>query len=407
MTTGTVQRVAWVMSTVGSEFAIQLGKMLDAGRNIGEPKAYLGNRAVQWGHVDISAAGTVPLTPEDQARYRLRADDLLVCEGGEVGRAAIWQDELAECYYQKALHRLRAKRGFSPRLMMGFLEHWAETGEFDRYVTQTSIAHLPRESFLTMPLPVPPPDEQERIADVLNDLNTLIARLAALILKRTAIKEGMAQELLTGRTRLPGFTDAWTRLRLHDVANVDPESLPASTPPDAVLNYISLEDVSRGTILRSVAVAFVEAPSRARRVLRRNDVLFGTVRPNLQSHGLYAGGLSRPIASTGFAVIRAVPNNADPRFLLHFILSRLASTQIGRIIAGSNYPAVSGRDVGDLTIVLPSVDEQSAIADVLSDADAEIDLLKRRLAKAKSIKAGMAQQLLTGRIRLPDLEPVA
>lgn len=103
----------WECTTVGSEFDIQLGKMLDAEKNTGVPKPFLGNRAVQWGRIDLSDIGTVPLTPSDLQRFRLREGDLLVCEGGEAGRAAIWKGQLGECYYQKALHRLRPKRHYS------------------------------------------------------------------------------------------------------------------------------------------------------------------------------------------------------------------------------------------------------------------------------------------------------
>ena len=120
--------------------------MLDATKNAGEAKPYLGNRAVQWGRIDVSAAGLVPLSRSDVRRYRLNRGDLLVCEGGEVGRAAIWQDQLPECYFQKAIHRLRPTRGYNVRLMLAVLEYWASTGAFNNYVTQTSIAHLPREN---------------------------------------------------------------------------------------------------------------------------------------------------------------------------------------------------------------------------------------------------------------------
>lgn len=93
----------WDCTTVGAEFDIQLGKMLDAEKNTGVSKPFIGNRAIQWGRIDLSDIGTVPLTPSDLQRFRLWEGDLLVCEGGEVGRAAIWKNQLDECYYQKAL----------------------------------------------------------------------------------------------------------------------------------------------------------------------------------------------------------------------------------------------------------------------------------------------------------------
>lgn len=195
-------RGLWEISTVGGEFEIMLGKMLDAERNVGVSKPYVGNRAVQWGRIDITEVQTVPMSRGDMQRYRLQKGDLLVCEGGEVGRAAIWDGSLEECYYQKALHRLRPVQGFNPLLMAAFLRHWSERGVFANYVTQTSFAHLPREKFITMPLPVPSKHEQEAISAVLSDMDAEIAALEARRDKTRLLKQAMMQELLTGRTRL-------------------------------------------------------------------------------------------------------------------------------------------------------------------------------------------------------------
>lgn len=192
----------WGVSTVGREFEIKLGKMLDAERNIGVPKPFLGNRAVQWGRIDIRDLSTVPMSPSDIAAFGLRRGDLLVCEGGEVGRAAIWDAPIAECYYQKALHRLRPIADFDPRLMAAFLRLWADRGVLANYVTQTSIAHLPREKFLEITLPVPPPAEQAAIADLLSEMDAELTALEQRRDKTRALKQGMMQELLTGRIRL-------------------------------------------------------------------------------------------------------------------------------------------------------------------------------------------------------------
>src|SRR5215212_5797732 len=83
---------SWKVSTVGREFDVKLGKMLDAEKNIGIAKPYLGNRAVQWDRIDIRELRTVPMSRADLERYRLQKGGLLVCEGGEVGRAAIWDE---------------------------------------------------------------------------------------------------------------------------------------------------------------------------------------------------------------------------------------------------------------------------------------------------------------------------
>ncbi|MDP1896026.1 MAG: hypothetical protein Q8K87_18115, partial [Hydrogenophaga sp.] len=84
----------WTLSTVGAEFNVQLGKMLDAERNVGIEKPYLGNKAVQWGRVEVSETQTMRMSRADLEKFRLQSGDLLVCEGGEVGRAAIWDAPL-------------------------------------------------------------------------------------------------------------------------------------------------------------------------------------------------------------------------------------------------------------------------------------------------------------------------
>ncbi|HYU73364.1 MAG TPA: restriction endonuclease subunit S, partial [Ktedonobacteraceae bacterium] len=147
----------WEVSTVGAEFEVQLGKMLDAEKNTGLPKPYIGNKAVQWNRIDISDLQTIAMSRSDLERFRLCHGDLLVCEGGEIGRAAIWEAPIEECYYQKALHRLRPLRGFNPRLMLALLQYWTDHGKLADYVSQTSIAHLTREKFIEVPIPVPAP----------------------------------------------------------------------------------------------------------------------------------------------------------------------------------------------------------------------------------------------------------
>ncbi|MHB1241450.1 MAG: restriction endonuclease subunit S, partial [Gammaproteobacteria bacterium] len=195
----------WDVSSVGTEFTVQLGKMLDAAKNVGISKPYIGNRAVQWGRIDLEELATVPMAPSDMQRFRLRRGDLLVCEGGEIGRAAIWDDPIAECYYQKALHRLRPKCGYDIFLMMSFLQLWTSTNYLSNYVTQTSIAHLPKDKLEVVPLPRPAPTEQRAIAEALSDVDGLLVALDKLIAKKRAIKQAAMQQLLTGKTRLPGF----------------------------------------------------------------------------------------------------------------------------------------------------------------------------------------------------------
>src|SRR5689334_15142724 len=115
----------WTASTVRDEFEVQLGKRLDAAVNRGELRSCINNRGVRWGYVLVKEAIQAPLTTADIRELRLVAGDVLMCEGGEIGRAAVWNDELPEAYFLNTLHRLRSKGRYDPYLLVAFFERWA------------------------------------------------------------------------------------------------------------------------------------------------------------------------------------------------------------------------------------------------------------------------------------------
>lgn len=249
-------------------------------------------------------------------------------------------------------------------------------------------------------IPLPTLAEQEAIAGALSDADAWIESLEQLIAKKRQIKQGAMQELLTGQTRLPGFSGEWEAKRLGEVADIDPENLGSETKPDYAFNYISLEDVDCGTLRSHTEQVFHSAPSRARRKLRKNDVLISTVRPNLLSHLLFTLNGERWVCSTGFCVVRCRSGVTEPHFVFSHLFAESVNRQIETLLTGSNYPAINSGDVKALQLAFPEYAEQSAIADILSDMDKEIAALESKLAKARQIKQGMMQELLTGRIRL-------
>lgn len=192
----------WELSTVGVEFEIQLGKMLDAQKNSGAMKPYLGNKAVQWDRIDPNEVQQMALSIADMERFRLRPGDLLVCEGGDVGRAAIWEEQLDECYYQKALHRLRPVNGFSTRLMLELLRYWMGRDVLFEYISKTSIAHFTQEKFASVPLPVPSTDEQSRLVSIVLAHKHRQEQEEGALKKLMEQKQGLMDDLLTGRVRV-------------------------------------------------------------------------------------------------------------------------------------------------------------------------------------------------------------
>lgn len=198
----------WDLSTVGEQFEIQLGKMLDGQKNTGILKPYLGNKAVQWDRIDLGEVQQVRLSKVDMIRFRLQKGDLLVCEGGEVGRAAIWDNELGECYYQKALHRLRPLSGYHPRLMLETLRYFMGRDALSEFISRTSIAHLTQEKLAAVPLPTPKADEQDRIVAKTLAAKQHLETEELQLLKLGLLKSGLMDDLLTGRVRVTPLLQA-------------------------------------------------------------------------------------------------------------------------------------------------------------------------------------------------------
>lgn len=391
----------WVVTTVGQQYDIQLGKMLDAEKNHGDWKPYLGNRAVQWGQINIDVLPTMQMTRGDQQRYRLAKGDILVCEGGEVGRAAIWEAPIPEAYFQKALHRLRPKGDFHPKLLVSLLHHFASSGGLSDYVTQTSIAHLTKEKFATVPLPKPPRDEQIAIADALGAIGNFIASLDALIAKKRDIKQAAMQQLLTGKTRLPGYSANWVAMRLGRMVEFSkgrglPKSALKPSGSAPCIHYGELF-THYGPIISSITSRTFETPSATRS--RSNDVLMPT--SDVTPRGLAKAScvlVDGVIIGGDALIIRPDPTKLNGVFLAYLI--RQSEAAVLNLVRGSTVFHIYAPDLSRLKLNLPKVDEQVAIAEVLTDMDAELEQLGIKRAKAASLKDGMMQQLLTGRIRL-------
>ena len=164
----------WKVTKVAHHYEVILGKMLDEKRITGEHLApYLRNTDVQWDRINVIDLPTMDFSPADRKKFELRKGDLLVCEGGEVGRAALWEGELRECFYQKALHRMRPLRPEEdvPRFMFYLLWHASEQGRFTGSEGKATIAHLPAETLRQYRFTFPPTEEQAEIASFLDSQN--------------------------------------------------------------------------------------------------------------------------------------------------------------------------------------------------------------------------------------------
>lgn len=160
----------WSVCKLSYRYYVELGKMLDEKRITGShPIPYLRNKDVQWGSINTADLPVMDIPPNEIDRYTIQNGDLLVCEGGDVGRAAIWRGDSNVIGYQKALHRLRAVSGDKDYVEFYFyvLSAAKTNGVFSESDNRSTISHLPAEKFREYRFPFPPFAEQKAIADEL------------------------------------------------------------------------------------------------------------------------------------------------------------------------------------------------------------------------------------------------
>ena len=242
-------------------------------------------------------------------------------------------------------------------------------------------------------------DEQERIAAALSDVDALISSLDKLIAKKRDIKQAAMQQLLTGKRRLPGFCGEWVSRRIGDIS----DSSSGGTPLSSVSAYyggsipwVSISDMtSSGKYLVMTERSLTDEglAASAAKVFPAGTVLYA----------MYASIGECSIAAIELCSSQAIlgirpRESCDGHYLYYWLVSKK-----DEVIAMGQHGTQANLNadmVKDFRVPLPTIDEQRAIANVLSDMDAEIEALERRRDKTRLLKQGMMQELLTGRVRL-------
>jgi type I restriction enzyme S subunit len=203
-------------------------------------------------------------------------------------------------------------------------------------------------------------------------------------------------------TKVGWIPEEWECVRLKEVSDINPEALSDKTDQNYMFHYIDLSTVNEGKLnLPSNKIAFREAPSRARRKVKKNDVLLATVRPNLKGFAYISFEANDIVCSTGYAVLRS-KNEVISLYLFYVLFSHETERYFYSCVVGSNYPALNNSDVNNLKIPLPPLPEQKKIAEILSAWDRAIEQIRKLIDAKKRLKKGLMQQLLTGRIRFPE-----
>jgi type I restriction enzyme S subunit len=394
----------WIRSKLGDSFVIDLGKMLSPEASFGfSMKPYLANRNVQWNRLELDDLGCMDFTESERRHFRLVKGDLLICEGGEIGRAAMWQGELEECYFQKAIHRLRPRGTRDPvtaRFLLHYMKYAADHNLFRGLVSQSSIAHLTREKLALFPIIHPASTtEQQRITEILDSLDGQIGSSDRLISKLQSAHTGLMHALLANfgsdTQPLADYLSATPRNGFSPKEVEDPTGVLALG-----LGCLTVDGFSPRQLKNAPAVDHRYKDAR----LSDGDLLMS------RSNTLEMVGLAGRYRNVGVPCIypdlmmRLTPTpSVRPEFLEIVLRSAEVRAQIKCLAQGTSGSMVkiSGASVSRLQVRIPDLPEQERILRISAASVAQITELRRERARLQTLKQGLMDDLLSGRVRVP------
>ena len=360
-------------------------------------------------------SGRVSLTPEEIRNFKVQKGDVFFTRTSEtvedIGVASVMLYEPHDTVFSGFVLRARPCDG---RLNDNYKQYCFANrvvrSQIISNATYTTRALTNGRILSTVWIAVPPIPEQRAIAEALSDVDGLLNALEALITKKQVIKQATMQQLLTGKTRLPGFSGAWERGILADFGVFQSGSgFPLAFQGHQSGNYpfFKVSDLSgEGNQLFMNRANHYISESVRRKLgairFKPESIVFAKIGAAifLERKRL----LSQESCLDNNMMAFTLTNDfACPRFF-YYIFLRI---ELGKLVSATALPALSGRHIGAVSISIPPLAEQRAIASVLSDMDAEIAGLEQRRDKTRAIKQGMMQQLLTGRVRLSESRIIA
>ncbi|PPG44394.1 restriction endonuclease subunit S [Rathayibacter sp. AY2B5] len=345
-------------------------------------------------------------------RSRVKDGDILMTITGNVGRV-VRLAGIGSANINQHIARVRIKdRNFDPGYVYHFLSQDTMREYYESIVTGQAFPQISLVQVRSTPVPEMGIEEQKTIARALDDADNLVVALEGLITKRQAIKHGMRQDLLSGRVRLPGHTAPWAEARLGSLGKAirgvayEPDADLSSSDQSFTVRLLRSNNVQDGQIVRRGLQFVHERRVSSAQVLASGDIVICMAngsRALVGKAALFEPKRGEPHYTFGafMGAFRTDQSVASPRYIAELMRTHVFRNWLDVLLSGSSINNLRPGDIEGFVASLPSLPEQVAIAETLGDVDQEIDQLGERLAKARAIKQGMMQHLLTGRVHLP------
>ncbi|MFZ1364515.1 MAG: restriction endonuclease subunit S [Brachymonas denitrificans] len=337
-------------------------------------------------------------------RIMVRPGDILVCvrNGSRdlIGKSALIDERAVGMTFGAFMGVFRSEYG-------QFLRHVFQSGIFKKQINEhlgATINQITNKSLNSFKVPLPPTDEERtEIACALSDVDALLASLDQVIAKKRNLKQAAMQKLLTGETRLPGFSGEWETLPAREIGFFKGGSgfpLGAQGEPNGEYPFFKVSDMNNegNETFMTVANHYISEQTRTRlgaTAFPPDSIVFAKVGAAVFLERKRILGQASCIDNNMAAFVLD-----KSRVDVGYVHALLLNKKLSALVTTTALPALNAKQLGEMPLAVPPLPEQSAIATVLSDMDAELSVLEARRDKTRNIKQAMMQELLTGKTRL-------
>lgn len=385
-------RKGWEYKKLGEICSSDLGKTLNKSKDVGNMRPYLCAINILWDSIDLTTLKEACFKDDEIDRYTVKYGDLLVCEGGDTGRAAIW-DRKEPILYQNALHRLRFKEGVDARFIMYNLWHKKQIGEIDhKYSKGVTILHLVKSALLSISILLPPKSTQLAIVSELDKINELIR------LKKEQLKDfdNLAQSLFYEMFGDPMENEkGWEVKKLNEIVSdncsisygiVQPgdgveNGVPVVRPVDMTKTFVSRKGLKNTT--KEISDSY------KRTILKGNEILM-CVRGTTGLISMATPELQGCNVTRGIAPIECGPT-CDKWFVFYQILNPAIQHHIAEYTRGIALKQINMKDVRDIPLCLPPLSLQRLFAQRIEQIEREKSEVQKSIQDLETLLASRMQ----------------
>ncbi len=407
---------AWKWRQLGELFEIGAGKTMSAAARNGTDKTpFLRTSNVLWDEIDLSSVDEMSIPKHELPAKLLSRGDLLVCEGGEIGRAAIWSGDVDPISFQNHLHRLRPiVDEVEPRFYVFFLQSaFTQLGIFEGAGNKTTIPNLSRSRLSGLDVPHPPLCEQQAISAALSRVRSAIRVQTESVEVAQELKRAAMHTLFTRglrgeakkETEIGPMPESWEITAIDDVALTTQYGLSARGQTSGSYPILRMNCQEDGKVhYRDLQFVNLDSETYGKFQVKPGDLLFNRTNSIDLVGRMAIVEDDRPAVFASYLVRLVVDaSRCIPEFLNFYInwprtqgeIKKLASRAVGQ----ANINATKLRTV---LIPLPTVDEQQNIVTVLDAIDRKIDLHRRKRAVLDEMFKALLHKLMMGEIRVAD-----